>query len=88
MRKKKPSGYCELPVTVRVLYRQEAEGWWAESPDVERWTVAGSSYEEVRALVEDGVAFALASAAEDRGEGFDEARFAGDAVEHYVPASA
>ena len=50
------------------------------------WTVAGDSYEEVRQLVDDGVTFALASAAEDRGDGFDEGRFADVAVEHFVPA--
>jgi predicted RNase H-like HicB family nuclease len=75
-------------VTVRVLYHQEPEGWWAESPEIEGWTVAGESYEEVRGLAEEGVPFALASAAEDRGEGFDESRFAAVTVEHYVPAPA
>jgi predicted RNase H-like HicB family nuclease len=75
-------------VTVRVLYHQEPEGWWAESPDIEGWTVAGETYEEVRQLAEDGVSFALAGAAEDRGEGFDEGPFASVAIEHYVPAPA
>jgi predicted RNase H-like HicB family nuclease len=75
-------------VTVRVLYHDEPEGWWAESPDIEGWTVAGESFEQVRQLVEDGVSFALASAAEDRGESFDEACFADTKVEHYVPAPA
>ena len=55
---------------------------------VEGWTVAAASYDEMRALVEDGVSFALASAAEDRGETADEAQFAGVALEHYVPAPA
>ncbi len=84
----KPSSYCELAVTIRVLYHQESQGWWAESPDVEGWTVAGETYEEVRRLVEDGVSFALAGAAEERGEDFDEARFAAVGLEHYVPAPA
>jgi predicted RNase H-like HicB family nuclease len=75
-------------VTVPVLYHHEPEGWWAESPDIDGWTVAGESYEDVRRLVEDGVPFALASAAEDRGEAFDEARFATVSVEHYVPEPA
>jgi predicted RNase H-like HicB family nuclease len=75
-------------VTIRILYHQEAQGWWAESPEIDGWSVAGHSYEEVRQLVEDGVTFALASAAEDRGEAFDEELFAGMELEHYVPAPA
>ena len=75
-------------VTVRILYHQEAYGWWAESPDIDGWSVAGETYEQVRALAEDGVSFALASAAEDRGEMFDEEHFVSVNVEHYVPAPA
>jgi len=75
-------------MTVRVLYHEEPEGWWAESPDVPSWTVAGRTYDEVRELVLEGVSFALASEAEERGEGFDEARFAKIVIEHYVPAPA
>ena len=82
------SSYCDRAVTVRVLYHQEPEGWWAESPDIDGWTIAGETFEQLRALVEDGVPFALASAAEDRGEDFDESSFAGVTVEHYVPAQA
>ena len=59
--------------TVRVIYHSEPEGWWAESPDIEGWSVAGGSYEEVRALVDAGVEFAL-----DRAD---------VAVEHFVPAN-
>jgi len=75
-------------VTIRILYHQEPQGWWAESPDIDGWSVASETYEEVRQLVEDGVTFALASAAEDRGEAFDEEQFAGMELEHYVPAPA
>jgi predicted RNase H-like HicB family nuclease len=75
-------------VTIRVLYHREPEGWWAESPEIEGWTVAGESYEAVRTLVEDGVTFALAAAAEDRGDDFDEGRRGTLAVEHFVPAPA
>lgn len=75
-------------MTVRVLYRREADGWWAESPEIEGWTVAGASYAQVRQLVDDGVAFALASVAEDRGDNFDETRYSGVSVEHFVPAPA
>ena len=83
-----PSSYSEPTVTVRVLYHREPDGWWAESPDIDAWTVAGDSYEEVRGLVDDGITFALACAADERGERFDEERFAAVAVEHYVPAPA
>jgi predicted RNase H-like HicB family nuclease len=41
-------------VTVRVLYHREPDGWWAESPDIDGWTVAGETCDEVRALVDDG----------------------------------
>ena len=75
-------------MTVRILYHQEPQGWWAESPDIGGWSVAGETYEDVRRLAEDGVSFALASAAEDRGETFDEERFSSVSVEHYVPAPA
>ena len=75
-------------MTVRVLYHHEPQGWWAESPDIDGWTVAGESYEQVRQLVEDGVSFALAGAAEDRGAGFDESQLGDVALEHYVPAPA
>ena len=57
---------------VRVIYHQEPEGWWAESPDVPGWSAAGESYSEVRALVEEGLRIAL---------GRDEV-----SIEHFVPA--
>lgn len=58
---------------VRVIYHHEPpHGWWAESPDVERWTAAGGTFEETRRLAEEGVRFALER---------DDVR-----VEHYVPA--
>jgi predicted RNase H-like HicB family nuclease len=70
------------PVTVRVLYHQEPQGWWAESPDLDGWSVAGETYDEVRRLAGDGIRFALASVAEDRGDVFDEADFESVKVEH------
>jgi predicted RNase H-like HicB family nuclease len=73
-------------VTVRILYHEEPQGWWAESPDIAAWSVAGDTYKEVRQLAEDGVSFALASTAQDRGEGFKEGRFASVSVEHSVRA--
>ena len=41
--------------TVRVLYRQEADGWWAESPDVPGYTAADDTLEGLRDLVPDGI---------------------------------
>lgn len=41
---------------VRVIYHQEEEGWWAISPDMPGLVVAGDSPEEVRDLVEEGLA--------------------------------
>jgi predicted RNase H-like HicB family nuclease len=57
--------------TVRVIYHHEADGWWAESPDVEGWSAAGETYAEVVKLAEEGIPFAHGSPAE---------------LEHYVPA--
>jgi predicted RNase H-like HicB family nuclease len=57
--------------TVRVIYHHEADGWWAESPDVEGWSAAGDGFPEVRQLAVDGIPFALGHGAE---------------LEHYVPA--
>jgi hypothetical protein len=82
------SSYFEPTVTVRVLYHREADGCWAESPDIDGWTVARATYEEVRGLVADGLTFAHAAAAEVRGEPFDENRFSAAVVEHFLPAPA
>jgi len=73
-------------MTVRILYHREARGWWAESPDIDGWSAAAETYDEVRRLAEDGIPFALASAAEEGGEVFDEERFASMKLEHYLPA--
>jgi predicted RNase H-like HicB family nuclease len=40
---------------VRVLYRSEPEGWWAESPDVPGYTAVGRDYGEVRHLTHEGL---------------------------------
>jgi predicted RNase H-like HicB family nuclease len=55
---------------IRVLHHHEADGWWAESLDVEGWSAAGDTYAEVVNLAEEGVPFALGHDA---------------ALEHYVP---
>lgn len=57
--------------TVRIIYHHEADGWWAESPDVEGWSAAGDPYAEVVKLTEEGIPFVLEQTAE---------------LEHYVPA--
>jgi len=57
---------------IRIIYRREADGWWAESPDVEGWSAAGDTYAAVVKLAEDGIPFALGQDA---------------ALEHYVPAA-
>lgn len=59
---------------IRVIYHREAGGWWAESPDVDGWTAAADTYQQLRGLVEAGVRIALDT---------DEVT-----VEHYVPAAA
>jgi predicted RNase H-like HicB family nuclease len=66
---------------VRVIYHREDAGWWADSPDLEGWTVAGASYERVRRLVDDGLLFALECAADDRGELLDKSAIS---VDHSV----
>lgn len=57
--------------TVRIIYHHEAEGCWAESPDVEGWSAVGDAFPEVRNLTIEGIPFALGRDAE---------------LEHYVPA--
>lgn len=61
-------------MSVRVLYHEEPECWWAESPDLEGWSAAGDSFDEVRRLAEEGIRFALE---DDSVE-----------LEHFVPAKA
>lgn len=44
---------------VHVIYHHEPDGWWAESPDIDRWYAAGATYAEVHRLACEGVPFAL-----------------------------
>ena len=44
---------------VRVIYHQEGDGWWAESPDVEGWSAAGDSLPKVKDLADESLALAL-----------------------------
>lgn len=48
--------------TVRVIYYHEADGWWAESLDVEGWSATGDSYTRVVKLAEEGIPFAAEAA--------------------------
>jgi predicted RNase H-like HicB family nuclease len=43
---------------IRVIYHQEPEGWWAESPDIEGWYVTGATFEATQALAEDHARYA------------------------------
>lgn len=56
---------------IRVLHHRDADGWWADSPDVNGWSAAGETYAEVVRLADEGVPFALGRNA---------------TLEHYVPA--
>ncbi|HET7416434.1 MAG TPA: type II toxin-antitoxin system HicB family antitoxin [Solirubrobacterales bacterium] len=56
---------------IRVIYHQEDEGWWAESPDVKGWTAVADTYTEIVKLAEEGIPFALEREAE---------------IEHVLPA--
>jgi predicted RNase H-like HicB family nuclease len=60
--------------TIRVIHHCDDGRWWAESPDVPDWSAAGDSFDEVRALADAGVRFALER---------DDVE-----VEHFVPAAA
>ena len=57
--------------TIRVIYHYEEGGWWAESPEIDRWKAIADTFPEVRRLAEEGVRFAL-----DRED---------VEVEHYLP---
>jgi hypothetical protein len=50
--------------TIRVLHcNSHGEGWTADSPDLEGWSVAGASYGETKTLAEDAVRAQLAARA-------------------------
>jgi predicted RNase H-like HicB family nuclease len=44
---------------IPVIYHSESGAWWAESPRIPEWTATAETLDELRALVEDGVRFAL-----------------------------
>ncbi len=43
---------------IRIHYHREAEGWWADSPDLPGFSAAGDSFTEVREMAIQGVEFA------------------------------
>ncbi len=55
----RPENYFKEQVsrirTVRVLYRAEVDGWWAESPDFPGYTAVGRDYGEVRQMAHEGL---------------------------------
>ncbi len=44
---------------IPVIYHQEPDGWWADSPLLPGWTAAAETLDELRPLVEEGVRFTL-----------------------------
>lgn len=57
---------------VTVMYHQEGETAWAESADLEGYSVAGDSIAQVRELVRDGLPFYLDDGDFELREQFDE----------------
>jgi predicted RNase H-like HicB family nuclease len=45
--------------TVTLVYHREAEGWWAESPEIKGFVAGGDTLAEARAMAEEGVRFYL-----------------------------
>lgn len=43
---------------IRIRYHHEPEGWWADSPDMPGFSVAGETLDEVKKMAREGVAFA------------------------------
>jgi predicted RNase H-like HicB family nuclease len=44
---------------VPVVYHEDPDGWWADSPAVPGWTATAPTLNDLRARVEEGVRFAL-----------------------------
>lgn len=47
--------------SVNVIYHYEDGSWWADSPDIARWSAAASEITDLVELVVEGVPFALES---------------------------
>jgi predicted RNase H-like HicB family nuclease len=50
-----------MPSNVTVIYHYEDGNWWADSPEVERWSAAAPDLDDLVRLATEGVAFALDS---------------------------
>lgn len=59
--------------SVRVVYHNETDTWWAESPDVPGFSAAAESLDDLRELVRTGLTFHLG----DQIEIFEETARAG-----------
>lgn len=46
----------DTTLAVRVLFHEEAEGWWAESADVAGWTAVGATLDQLRSVVGESLA--------------------------------
>lgn len=44
---------------VRIVCHWESGYWWAESPDIERWSAAADTFADLARLAAEGVEFAL-----------------------------
>jgi predicted RNase H-like HicB family nuclease len=53
--KKKHWTFFRRKMKVRVIYRSEPEGVWAESPDAPGYSAVGATLDEVRQLVAEGL---------------------------------
>jgi hypothetical protein len=82
LRKKRRGDYSDAieMLNVRVIHRRDVEGWSSESPEV-AWYGGAESFEEARALAENGVRLALEWDAEERGVPAP----SDVTIEHYVP---
>ena len=47
---------------VTVVYHEEQDGWWADSPDLGGYAATGGSLAEVRKLVREGLPFFVGDA--------------------------
>jgi predicted RNase H-like HicB family nuclease len=73
------SEMSEIPV-VHVRYHFEEDSWWADSPDIEGYSAAADSFDEVRAQVREGMPFFLGEAAAIVEEGVPDQFPFGDAA--------
>lgn len=68
------------PERIRFLYRRDGDTWFAESPDLERWTMRAASYEQLREYAIESIPFALGYDEDELGETVD----VDIPIEHFV----